>query len=183
MRFLEQLLLILGLAMDGFAASICMGVSLSNRRQSLSAAAAVTLCHAALFAAGHALGAICAPVAAVAPWIGGLILSALGVNMLREARRPEHTEAVGRFDMRHVAALALSTSADAMTTGFSFALLSVGLLVPLGMVAAVMGLLSLVGVWAGQRLGRRFRRWARLGGGALLLGMGTRNLLSLLNRF
>lgn len=176
MRFIEQLLLIFGLAMDGFAASICMGVSLPKKRRAL-AAAVVTACHAALFAAGHTLGAFCAPVAAVAPWVGGTILSALGVNMLREARQPETGQRAGRFDLRHVAALGVSTSVDAMTTGFSFALLSVGLLVPLGMVAAVMGALSLFGVWAGGRLGRRFRRAARLGGGALLLAMGVKNLL------
>lgn len=179
MRFFEQLLLILGLAMDGFAASICMGVSLSGRRQAVMAAAVVTGCHVLLFAAGHTLGAFCAPVAAAAPWIGGGILAALGVNMLREARQPESGQSAAHFELRHAAALGVSTSVDAMTTGFSFALLGVGLAAPLGLVAVVMGALSLCGVWAGRRLGRRFRHLARLGGGALLLAMGVKSLLSL----
>lgn len=178
MRFGEQLLLIFALAMDGFAASICMGVSLPNGGQALWAAALVTAFHAAMFAAGYLVGALCTPVAAAAPWAGALLLAAMGAHMLLDALRATD-DGGGNFNLRHAAALGFSTSVDAMTTGFSFALMAVALAVPLGMVALVMGVLSLGGVCAGRHLGRRFRRLARLGGGALLLAMGLKNLLVL----
>lgn len=178
MRFSEQLLLIFALAMDGFAASICMGVSLAGGAQGLCAAALVTAFHVAMFAAGYLVGALCAPVAAAAPWAGALILAAMGAHVLRDGFQAE-AGYDGRFALRHVAALGFSTSVDAMTTGFSFALMAVGLLVPLALVAAVMGALSIFGVWAGHRLGQRFRRGARVGGGVLLLAMGLKNLLAL----
>lgn len=165
--------------MDGFAASICMGVSLASRRQGVWAAAVVTAFHIALFAAGHTLGALCAPVAAAGPLVGAAILCALGGNMLRETLAAPEDGVPRGFDMRHAAALGFSTSVDAMTTGFSFALLSVPLGRPVLLVAAVMGSLSLFGVWAGQRLGARFRRGARLVGAGVLLALGVRNLLAL----
>lgn len=180
LRFFEQLLLIFGLAMDGFAASICMGLSVASRRQGIYAAAVVTAFHIALFAVGHTLGAAFAPLAAAGPLVGAAILCALGGNMLRETLAAAGEDIPRGFDMRHAAALGFSTSVDAMTTGFSFALLSVPLGRPLLLVAAVMGSLSLFGVWAGRRLGARFRRGARLAGGGVLLALGVRNLLSLL---
>lgn len=178
MRFFGQLLLIFGLAMDGFAASVCMGLSVASWRQGIRAAAVVTAFHIALFAAGHTLGAACAPMAAAGPLVGAVILCLLGANMLRETLAAEEGEPPRVFDMRHAVALGFSTSVDAMTTGFSFALMRVPLGRPLLLVAVVMGLLSLFGVWAGRRLGTRFRRGARLAGGALLLVMGLKNLLA-----
>ena len=180
MRFSEQLLLIFGLAMDGFAASVCMGVSMPAGPQAAAAAAVVTAFHVVLFAAGHVLGAWCAPAAAAAPGFGALLLAAMGANMLRETLAAGDEEPSGTFGLRRAAALGLSTSVDAMTTGFSFALLSVGLWTPLLLVAAVMGTLAAAGMAAGRLLGARFRRGARLAGGAVLLAMGLKNLAALL---
>ena len=179
MRASEQLLWIVGLAMDGFAASVCLGVSVPGVPQAILSAALVTALHVLLFAVGHTLGASCAGVALVAPWVGALLLAALGANMLREAlvQGDEPPEA---FALRRALALGFSTSVDAMATGFSFALLTVGLWTPLLLVAAVMGTLAAVGTLGGRLIGTRFRRGARLVGGALLLVMGLRRLVSLL---
>lgn len=179
MRASEQLLWILGLAADGFAASVCLGVSVPGVPQAVQSAALVTALHVLLFAAGHMLGAGCAGIASAAPWLGALLLAALGANMLREAlmHGEQPPEA---FSLRQALALGLSTSADAMATGFSFALLAVGLWTLLLLVAAVMGTLAAAGTLAGRLIGARFRRGARLAGGALLLVMGLRRLLSLL---
>ncbi len=179
MRASELLLWILGLAMDGFAASVCLGVSVPGVPQAMLSAALVTALHAILFAVGHTLGAGCAGIASAAPWLGALLLAALGANMLCEALAAgdEPPEA---FALRRALALGLSTSVDAMATGFSFALLAVGLWTPLLLVAAVMGALAAAGTLAGRLIGARFRRGARLAGGALLLAMGLRRLMSLL---
>lgn len=175
----EQFFLIFALSMDGFAASLCMGMSLPSRAQSHAAAVMVTAFHALFFAAGHTLGHFCAPVAAAVPWVSGAILTALGAHLLlAQQKAAGEDEAV--FDLRHAAALAFSTAADAMTAGFSFALAQVAPLRPLLLVTAVMGSLALLGSWAGRRLGARFRRTARLAGGMLLFALGVKNLAALL---
>ena len=172
MLFREELLLILGLSMDGFAASVCLGME-RERRGLVSVVLCVTGFHVGMLLAGWVLGAgvrgICA---AALPWAAGLILLLLGVRMLRTADREE--------DARpglSPAIPALATSVDALTVGAALALTEAAPGPAAGLTAAVMGSLSLVGAALGGRVGRKYRRAARLAGGAILAALGLKNLL------
>lgn len=175
MLFWEELALILGLSMDGFAASVCMGIEL-GRRGLVRTVLFITGFHVAMLLAGYALGAgVRGVLAGVFPWIGGLILALLGANLLRTAGREEEKSAGGT--LLSAAALAFATSVDAMTVGVALALSGAAACEAGMMTALVMGALSLLGAAFGGRIGRRFRRGARLAGGAILTLLGLRMLL------
>lgn len=178
MSLLEQLLLILGLAMDGFAASVCMGLSMKEhkRRLSLLAVGLVTGFHVLMFAGGHLFGRLLARGGVALGFLPGLLLTALGLPMIFGSRQEEKTEALGPG---RLLALAFGTSVDAMTVGLSFALMGQPLPPAAGLVAVVMGLLSVTGLSFGRFVGRRFRCWAERGGGLILCLLGVKNILGL----
>ncbi len=177
MRALEQFLLVLGLSMDGFAASVCMGMAAGRRIWPI--AGLISGFHVAMLLAGYALGAgLPEGLAEMYPWCAAALLTAMGAKMLRQARLPEEAcPGTGTGDM---AALALATSLDAMTVGVTFAVMDVPALRAGAMVAAVMGTLSVTGAGLGSRVGRRRRRAARTAGGAILCLLGAKLFLSAL---
>ena len=176
MHILEQLLLVLGLAMDGFAASVCMGMAAGRRVWPI--VGLVSGFHVAMLLAGYALGAgLPDSFSAVYPWAAAAVLIALGVNMIRTAAGPEACAGGGLGSM---AAMSLATSVDAMTVGAAFAILGVRPALAGGLMGAVMVSLSLVGSLFGSHIGRGRRRAARTAGGAILCLLGGKLLLGAL---
>ena len=174
MHILEQFLLVLGLAMDGFAASVCMGMAAGRRVWPI--VGLVSGFHVLMLLTGYALGAgLPDSLAAAYPWAAGLILAAMGAHMIRTAGAEETCG--GRRDLAGMAALSLATSVDAMTVGAAFALMKVGPALAGGLMGAVMVTLSLTGSLLGSRVGRARRRAARTAGGVILCLLGLKLLL------
>ena len=175
MHILEEFLLVLGLSMDGFAASVCMGMAAGGRRIG-PIVAIMSGFHVGMLLLGYAVGAgLPDRLTAMYPWAAGLLLAAMGLKMLIEARGPEE-EPCGQT-AGSIAALSLATSIDAMTVGVAFAVMAVPALRAGAMVAAVMGTLSTVGAALGGRVGKSRRRAARTAGGAILCLLGLKMLL------
>ncbi len=176
MHILEQVLLVLGLAMDGFAASVCMGMAAGRRVWPI--VCLVSGFHVAMLLVGYGLGAsLPDSLAEIYPWAAALLLAGMGVNMIREAREPER-EPCARTRMIGMAALALATSLDAMTVGVAFALIQVSPWFAGGLMGAVMVTLSLIGSLFGSHIGRARRRAARTAGGVILCLLGLKLLLN-----
>ena len=175
------MLLILGLSMDGFAASVCMGMAAGGKRI-WPIVAVMSGFHVGMLLLGYLVGAsLPDSLAAVYPWAAAVLLSAVGVGMIREARQPEEEPCAREgTHLRSVAALSLATSIDAMTVGVAFAVLQVPALRAGGLVALVMGSLSALGASFGSRVGRSRRRAARTAGGVILCLLGLKLLLNAL---
>lgn len=172
----------LGLAMDAFAVSIAVGLSLNQ----------VTPRHTFRLAFHFGLFQFLMPVLG---WLGGTqladsigpydhwlafgLLSLVGGKMLWEARCDEKPE--GCADPTRGAmliTLSLATSMDALAVGLSMAFMQVsvwGASVVIGLVAAT---LTAVGIRFGSKLGCRWGRWAEVAGGVVLLFIGTHILVS-----
>ena len=179
MHILEQILLVLGLAMDGFAASVCMGMAAGRRVWPF--VCMVSAFHVAMLLAGYALGAsLPDSLAAAYPWAAAALLTGMGLNMIRLAGGPEE-ETCGRSGtLASMAALSLATSVDAMTVGAAFALMEVSPAAAGGLMGAVMMGLSLAGSLFGSHIGRARRRAARTAGGVILCLLGGKLLLEAL---
>ena len=176
MHILEQLLLVLGLSMDGFAASVCMGMAAGPKRIG-PIVAIMSGFHVGMLLLGYAVGAgLPDSLTAMYPWTAGLLLAVMGLRMLRQAREPEEKPQGGQ-SAGSIAALSLATSIDAMTVGVAFAMMAVPAPRAGSMVAAVMGALSTVGAALGSRVGQNRRRAARTAGGAILCLLGLKMLL------
>ena len=181
MRFFEQLLLVLGLSMDGFAASVCMGTAAGKKIGPI--VGIMSGFHVGMLLLGYVIGVgLPDRLAAIYPWAAALLLTGMGINMIREAAGPE--EACGAaVTAGSIAAMSLATSIDAMTVGVTFAIMAVPPLRAGGLVALVMGTLSSCGAAFGRSVGRSRRRAARVTGGAILCLLGLKLLLGALGVF
>ena len=81
------------------------------------------------------------------------------------------------FTVRELLVLAVATSIDALAVGISFAFLKVPILPAIALIGCTTFVLSLIGVWIGNRFGSRFKSKAEVAGGVILILIGLKILL------
>jgi manganese efflux pump family protein len=182
----ELLLLAVALAMDAVAVSLALGLQL--RRPRLADA----LLAAGMFGAFQALMPVlgwvlafwfAAAVSTAAPWIAFVLLTLIGLNMLREAstddaeHEAQEALATGVLTLRRTLPLAVATSIDAATVGVTFGFLDVSVAPAVTVIGLVTFVLSLVAVTIGARAGERLGSRAEVLGGVVLILIGLRILL------
>jgi putative Mn2+ efflux pump MntP len=74
--------------------------------------------------------------------------------------------------------LSLATSLDALAVGFSMATLGVSVWTASVVIGLVAGVMTLIGLSFGKRLGAGCGRWAEVAGGLVLLVIGAKIFLS-----
>ncbi|MEB3223797.1 MAG: manganese efflux pump MntP family protein [Candidatus Sericytochromatia bacterium] len=184
---LTLLALAVGLAMDSFAVSIALGVSLPRVRtnQALRLALAFGGFQFLMPVVGYLAGKSVAGQQWVADydhWIAFGLLAALGAKMIRDAGTPDEDEAGTAGDgdptkSPQLVVLALATSVDALAVGLSLALLHVTILLPSSIIGLTAAAFAIVGVHLGHRLGHHLERRAEVVGGLALIAIGLRILL------
>ncbi len=190
MSFTDILLIGVGLSMDAFAVSMCQGVSMKKLDPCRAALIALFfgVFQALMPLLGFALGSTFASAVTIGPWIAASLLLILGVKMLIEGIRnkedsPSDVGTIGRLFI-----LAIATSIDAFAVGVSFSLQEgvvwltggTSIFLAVSLVGATTFILSLIGVWIGNRFGLRYHRAATISGGAVLILIGMKVLLEAL---
>ena len=184
MLTLTIVLTAVGLAMDAVAVSIASGLSTHRlrRRDALKMAFVFGVFQALMPFLGFMLGLSIADwIATWGTWIAFIILVALGVNMIIDARQPKDgTEDLPQspFQNKKLTALAIATSIDAFAVGVSFSLLDNGLLVTCATIGIITFMLCLPAVWFSAKLGGHFAKRAEIFGGVVLIAIGCKISLS-----
>jgi len=169
-----------GLAMDAFAVAIAAGLMIERLtgRHVFRIAFHFGLFQFMMPVIGWFCGrGIASYVEAYDHWVAFGLLGAIGSTMLWDA-------ALGsgkgfRKDPSRswsLVMLSVATSIDALAVGLSMAVLGVSIWLPSVIIGLVAGLMSLVGICLGSRLGNRTRRLAECFGGLVLIGIGIRIL-------
>jgi len=177
----EQLLLVFGLSMDGFAAAVCMGMAAGTERgkKLFPIVALVSGFHVGMVLLGHVIGAGFRQwMGLLYPFAAGGLLLALGIHMLLTAG--EDAVLTRGLTPGSMVLLSAATSIDALTVGVSFALMGVSPLWAGSMTAAVMGALAFLGAAFGSGIGAAHRKRARRAGGLILCILGLRMILGAL---
>lgn len=180
MTLLDLFLIGIGLSMDAFAVSICKGLSV--RRMRLSHA---LLCgiyfggfQALMPTLGYFLGSsFSSIISRVGYWVAFILLALIGANMIRESFGETET-LDDDFGPRTLLPLAVATSIDALAVGVSFAALEVPILPAACLIGVTTFVCSALGVKIGAVFGARFRALAERAGGAVLILIGVKTLLS-----
>ncbi len=189
MGLIELLLLGIGLSMDAFAVSICKGIE--AKKASLKQ---VMLCgiwfgafQALMPLTGYLLGSSLEFIInKIAPWLAFILLSIIGINMLKEAFSSEEEEARRGFDIKSMFILAVATSIDALAVGVTFVAVPVTLINASPLINTIIGCLiimattfvfSCCGVKIGNAFGTRFKSGAEAAGGFVLIFIGLKILL------
>lgn len=176
------LLLSLGLSADAAAVSATRGLSVP--RLALRHYASVALWFGAAQAGMAWLGSLLGvrfgtALAAYDHWIAFVLLSALGLKMLKEAREaaPDAEVRADAFALRTMALLALATSIDALAVGVTLPLLEAPLGLACTAIGVVTALMSVLGLGAGRRFGAVLGKRVDALGGLVLIALGTKILV------
>ena len=179
MSFPELLLIAVGLSMDAFAVSICKG--LGTRKIRLRHALLAGLYFGGfqflMPVLGYLLGVrFQSLIESVDHWIAFVLLSGIGLGMIREARQKDE-ELSDDYGLKTMLLLAVATSIDALAVGVTFAFLQVRLLPAASLIGVTTFLLSGAGIYIGAAFGSRFKAPAEIAGGVILILIGLKILL------
>lgn len=181
-----DLLLILGvalaLAVDAFAVSVAVGLGLHK----------VTARHAFRISFHFGLFQFLMPILGwfagtqlllliqgLDHWVVFGLLALLGLKIIWEAFSGKLDRLSGDPTRGwSLVGLSVATSLDALAIGITLALLQNSVWLAALIIGLVAGLLSLVGIHSGHRLGRHFSPWAEVAAGVVLLLVGTRVLVT-----
>jgi manganese efflux pump family protein len=181
MSLFEILAVAVALSMDAFAVSLGAGATPYAR----TARARFRLSfHFGLFQslmpiAGWLLGtSVARYIESVDHWIAFGLLGLVGGRMLLAAFNgddPSYNRDPSRGTT--LVMLAVATSIDALAVGLTLAMLEVGIWYASAIIGVVTGLLSLLAIQLGRRLGERFGKRMEAAGGVILFAIGARILL------
>ena len=181
MGFLELLLVSVGLAMDAFAVSVCKGLATPNVKKRHMAIVGLWFggFQALMPLIGYFVGATFKEyIEKYDHWIALILLSFIGINMIREAIFEKDEEASCSFCPKAMLPMAVATSIDALIVGVTFALLpDVSIGAAVSFIGAITFLLSAIGVKVGNLFGAKYKARAELVGGIILVLMGVKILL------
>ena len=170
----------IGLSMDAFAVSICKGVAIKKVRlqDCLIVGAWFGGFQALMPLIGYLLGVgFKQQIEAFDHWIAFVLLSLIGINMIRDAFAKGEDEADASLKPRKMVVLAIATSIDALAVGVTFALLSVNIWLAVTLIGIFTFLLSAIGVRIGNVFGEKYKSKAELAGGIILIILGTKILI------
>lgn len=190
MFFINSMLLGVGLAMDAFNVSLANGLAEPNmRKKRMSLIAGV---FAFFQAAMPLLGWICVHTIVrwfgafekVIPWIALILLSWIGINMIRGSLKKknggeaEEEKACG-VTGRMLILQGIATSIDALSVGFTIAGYGwIMALVCAIIIAAVTYVISMSGLLLGRRFGMKLAGKAGILGGCILIFIGVEIFVS-----
>lgn len=183
MSLLELFFLAVGLSMDAFAISVCKGLAMQTITpgKALTAGAWFGGFQTLMPLLGWLLGTRFSQyVTSIDHWVVFVLLSAIGLNMIREAfSKNEDADAStgGSMTIGVMLVLALATSVDALAVGITFAFLDVSILPAVCLIGITTFAISAAGVKIGNVFGVKYKSKAELAGGVILVLLGTHILL------
>ncbi len=179
----EIILIAVGLAMDCFAVSLCLGTNgrANGHRPIFRIAFHFGLFQGLMAFLGWLAGStILSLISRVDHWLVFGLLAFVGVRMIVESFSLDKEEDCCIDPTRGITlvVLALATSLDALAIGISMALLDVNILTAALTIGIVSSLFSLSGMRSGDFLGKKFGKRMELAGGIILIFIGVRVLIT-----
>ena len=135
---------------------------------------------------GWEAGTIAAPyIEAFDHWISFILLAGLGTKIIYESLNEDddNNETPNQTGLGLMILTAIATSIDSMIIGVSLAFLNVNILLTALCIGSATTLMSGIGLKLGSILGTKIGSRAEMGGGLVLIGIGTYILLSHLGFF
>jgi putative Mn2+ efflux pump MntP len=170
------------LAMDAFAVSISLGISILNvtKRQALKVSFMFGFFQFIMPIAGYLLASLFSKyIQAFDHWIAFSLLIYLGVNMIVESFNKDsfNKNLKDPTKGKNIFLLSIATSIDAMAIGVAFAVLKKSIIITSISTGIITSLLSLFGIKCGCFFGKKFGKIMEVFGGFILIFIGSKILI------
>lgn len=181
MSFLEILLISVSLAADAFAVSICKGLSLKkiDIKDAIKIGIWFGVFQALMPTIGFFLGEASQHIiTSVDHWIAFILLAIIGGKMIFESFS-HGDEANYDLSFKTMLVLSIATSIDALVVGIAYvcAYGSKNAVITFPMIGIITFMLSVIGVYAGNKFGSKYKNVAEFTGGLILGLLGVEVLL------
>lgn len=181
MNILEILLISVSLAADAFAVSVCKGLSLKKIKVKDAVKIGIWfgVFQALMPTIGFFLGETFEHIiTSIDHWIAFILLLFIGGKMVVESRSKEE-KVDSDLCVKTMAVLAVATSIDALVVGIAYvcAYGSKNAFLTFSMVGIITFILSVVGVYIGNKFGSKYKNVAEFTGGVILILLGVEILL------
>ena len=178
MSILELFLIAVGLSMDAFAVSVCKGLATRQLRcrHYLIIGAWFGGFQALMPSLGYLLGSTFESyITAIDHWVAFVLLCLIGGSMVKEARSDDEEAGADNssFAFKTMLLLAIATSIDALSVGFTIS--EYGWLMALAaslIIAVVTFFICMAGLRIGKKFGTQLSGKANILGGVILIGIG-----------
>lgn len=183
MSITDICLLAVGLAMDAFSVAVCKGLSMKKINYK---GAFITALYFGFFQflmplIGYFLGSRFEKIiSSFSHWIAFVLLLFIGGKMIYETIKDDddnNSAEEYKIDHKELLMMAIATSIDALAVGIIFAAQKVNLMFSCSMIGIITFVLSLGGVFIGNRFGSKYEKKAGIAGGAVLVIIGVKLLL------
>ena len=186
MSYLDLFITAVALSMDAFAVAICKGLatgSVKGKHMAITGAWFGGF-QALMPLIGFFVGSLFATyVKAFDHWIAFGLLALIGANMIKESFEKDDCECDNSckspFAIGTMFTMAIATSIDALAVGVNYAFLLEGfeIIFAVSSIGVITFILSAIGVKLGAVFGAKYKSWAELAGGIILVLMGAKILI------
>ncbi|MBN1633566.1 MAG: manganese efflux pump [Ignavibacteria bacterium] len=178
MHTIEIVIIAFGLAMDAFTVSLISGTNSNTRgfRPAFRLSFHFGLFQFMMPVIGWYAGIqVVSYIEDFDHWIALILLSYVGIKMIISGL--DSAEKFNKNDLskgKSLVLMSVATSIDALAVGLSLALLKVNIWYPAVIIGVVTGMLSLIGVRIGNRVGVKFGKSMEVIGGVILILIGIK---------
>ena len=182
MGLVELFLIAIGLSMDAFAVAICKGLNMRklNNKHTFIIALFFGGFQGIMPLIGWFLGKQFAQyITGFDHWIAFILLAFIGGQMILESFKKdnEKCDIDENLDLKELFMLAIATSIDALAVGITFALIpNTNIWISIILIGIITFVLSIIGVFIGNKFGARFKSKAEFAGGLILILIGSKIL-------
>jgi len=182
MSIINLLLIAVSLGVDSFSISLAISTFFSTitKKEMTKLILSFMSFHFLMLFLGWFFGTIIDTYIEVfAHWIIFSFLAFIGGKLIYDAikNKDELEIKADFFKYKNIFLLSFITSLDALAIGFSFALLNVSIYIPNIVISVVVGLMTLIGLFAGKKLSNRFPYRMKIIAGIILVLIGIYQLL------
>lgn len=189
MGLIELICLGVALGTDAFSVSIAIGMTRIQWRMIIKLSLTIALFHILMPLLGINLAQLLdyffgqyyfeATIQQITSLIGAGLLMILGLIMIKESSGEQEYSTYG-FDLSFwgIIILAVSVSIDALSVGFSLGMLDANMLFSCLLLGLIAGIMVLIGLILGDKIGLVLANKAQIIGGLVLILLGLHFLLS-----
>lgn len=169
------------LAMDAFAVSISIGITIKKQR--FKNALKIALFFGGFQAIMPIIGWLAGYnlrefISDIDHWLAFGLLSLIGGKMIFESIRSDSNKKETEvMNVYLLFILSIATSIDALAVGVSFAFLEISIIIPVILIGVITFILSFLGVYVGRKLGKFLKNKIGIVGGLILIGIGIKILI------
>jgi len=111
-------------------------------------------------------------------WVAFILLGALGIKMIVDAFSKEEEKSFNPLVVSVLIGMAIATSIDALVVGVTLAFINMNIYLAVGIIGFVTFMASMLGMLLGKNVHGHFGQKVEILGGIILLGIGTKILVS-----